>query len=221
MCQAVCEAPGRLSQVSAALAAAATSSSSSLGTEPRAFWGTTLSGLPYLTLTQPRKEVPPLMTPILLRSKPIPKGKELVQHHPVGKWQNWIQPRPAALNHGPYKSTLQRGGKAGDTDGVSWDTSPPPPRGLNGGLRGVDFVLLALEPTPPPIPTSALPGVSKASNYGTQSEMCFRKFLLVCGKWGGRQTGGSRQGVREGWLLRPRLGGRACGQGLPAGLVKT
>lgn len=177
MCQAVCEAPGRLSQVSAALAAAATSSSSSLGTEPRAFWGTTLSGLPYLTLTQPRKEVPPLMTPILLRSKPIPKGKELVQHHPVGKWQNWIQPRPAALNHGPYKSTLQRGGKAGDTDGVSWDTSPPPPRGLNGGLRGVDFVLLALEPTPPPSPLQPCLGFQKQAIMGHSQKCALESFF--------------------------------------------
>lgn len=65
----------------------------------------------------------------------------------------------------------------------------------------MDFMLMALGPTPPALtytPTSALPWVSKASNYGTQLEMCSRKFLLAGRTWGGRQTRGSKQELGEG-----------------------
>lgn len=37
--------------------------------------------------------------------------------------------------------------------------------------------------------------VSKAGEYGTQSEMCSRKFLPACAKWGGRQTRGRELGM--------------------------
>lgn len=50
------------------------------------------------------------------------------------------------------------------------------------------FMLLALgHPLPNP-PHPYTQGVSKTGADGTQSDICFSKFLLAWGKWVGRQT---------------------------------
>lgn len=56
-------------------------------------------------------------------------------------------------------------------------------RAAGRGLYVIGFGTPTSQPSPP-----YTQGVSKTETCGTQSEIRFRKFLLACGKWVGRQT---------------------------------